>query len=182
MKRARSENNRYLSWQKQSSSQQGVVWQHWRALRRLLTSERGAWANRYENKPKGNWPKIHIQINSRENFVLPVASKICITLCCTTERLHCPFSVCSSQNLLNWIFSFTLFNDRVQPEVKWKLSNAETYSKMRLKLVPNYNYDSHSEASALRDNMGKSQRTSMQTLLFSFCCLNRIVLWRWGHM
>lgn len=43
---------------------------------------------------------------------------------------------------------------RVQPEVKWKLSAAETYSKMRLKLVPNYNYDSHSEASALRDNMG----------------------------
>lgn len=46
LKRVRSENNRYLNWQKQSSSQQGVVWQHWRALRRLLTSERGAWANR----------------------------------------------------------------------------------------------------------------------------------------
>uniref|UniRef100_A0A665UCL4 Neurobeachin-like protein 2 n=1 Tax=Echeneis naucrates TaxID=173247 RepID=A0A665UCL4_ECHNA len=88
LKRVKSENNRYQSWQKQSSSQQGVVWQHWRALRRLLTSERGAWAN------------------------------------------------------------------RVQPAVKWKLSNAETYSKMRLKLVPNYNYDPHSEASALRDNMG----------------------------
>lgn len=88
MKRARTENNRYLIWQKQSSSQQGVVWLHWKSLRRLLTCERGAWAN------------------------------------------------------------------RVQPEVKWKLSNAETYSKMRLKLVPNYNYDPHSEASALRDNMG----------------------------
>uniref|UniRef100_A0A8C9XVM0 Neurobeachin-like protein 2 n=1 Tax=Sander lucioperca TaxID=283035 RepID=A0A8C9XVM0_SANLU len=88
LKRARSENNRYHSLQKQSSSQQGVVWQHWKALRRLLTSERGAWAN------------------------------------------------------------------KVQPEVKWKLSNAETYSKMRLKLVPNYNYDPHIEASALRDNMG----------------------------
>lgn len=46
--------------------------------------------------------------------------------------------------------------DRVQPEVKLKLSNAETYSKMRLKLVPNYNYDPHSEASAQRDNMGAS--------------------------
>uniref|UniRef100_A0A673NCP6 Neurobeachin-like protein 2 n=1 Tax=Sinocyclocheilus rhinocerous TaxID=307959 RepID=A0A673NCP6_9TELE len=42
----------------------------------------------------------------------------------------------------------------VQPEVKWKLSSAETYSKMRLKLVPNYSFDSHSDASALRDNMG----------------------------
>lgn len=46
------------------------------------------------------------------------------------------------------------FWNRVQPEVKLKLSGAETYSKMRLKLVPNYNYDSHSDASAQRDNMG----------------------------
>ncbi|XP_069067022.1 neurobeachin-like protein 2 isoform X2 [Pleurodeles waltl] len=38
--------------------------------------------------------------------------------------------------------------------VKWKLSSAETYSRMRLKLVPNYNFDPHSEASALRDNSG----------------------------
>uniref|UniRef100_A0A672J9K9 Neurobeachin-like protein 2 n=1 Tax=Salarias fasciatus TaxID=181472 RepID=A0A672J9K9_SALFA len=93
LKRVRSENNRYLSWQKQNSAQQGVVLQHWKAFRRLLTSERGAWAM----------------------------------------------------------------------EVKWKLSNAETYSKMRLKLVPNYNYDPHSEASALRDNMGaESPRSTEQ--------------------
>uniref|UniRef100_A0AAR2L756 Neurobeachin-like protein 2 n=1 Tax=Pygocentrus nattereri TaxID=42514 RepID=A0AAR2L756_PYGNA len=88
VKRVRSENSRYMSVQKLSNSQQGVVWKHWKSLRRLLTSERGAWAN------------------------------------------------------------------RDQPEVKWKLSSAETYSKMRLKLVPNYNFNSHSEASALRDNMG----------------------------
>nr|XP_020468355.1 neurobeachin-like protein 2 [Monopterus albus] len=98
LKRVRSENNRYFSWQKQSSSQQGVVWQHWRALRRLLTSERGAWAN------------------------------------------------------------------KVQPEVKWKLSTAETYSKMRLKLVPNYNCDPHTEASALRDNMGADSPRSSEPL------------------
>nr|XP_046254941.1 neurobeachin-like protein 2 isoform X3 [Scatophagus argus] len=98
LKRVRNENNRYLSWQKQSSSQQGVVWQHWKALRRLLTSERGAWAN------------------------------------------------------------------RVQPEVKWKLSSAETYSKMRLKLVPNYNYDAHIEASAQRDNMGADSPRSSEPL------------------
>uniref|UniRef100_A0A8D3CGL3 Neurobeachin-like protein 2 n=1 Tax=Scophthalmus maximus TaxID=52904 RepID=A0A8D3CGL3_SCOMX len=98
LKRVRSENNRYLSWQKQSSSQQGAVLQHWRALRRLLTSERGAWAN------------------------------------------------------------------RVQPEVKWKLSNAETYSKMRLKLMPNYNYDPHIEASAQRDNMGADSPRSTEPL------------------
>ncbi|XP_036071922.1 neurobeachin-like protein 2 isoform X9 [Oryzias melastigma] len=95
LKRLRSETNRHNAWQKQISSQQGVVLQHWRALRRQFTSERGAWAN------------------------------------------------------------------RVQPEVKWKLSSAETYSKMRLKLVPNYHYDAHCEASALRDNMGaESPRSS----------------------
>ncbi|XP_036393977.1 neurobeachin-like protein 2 isoform X2 [Megalops cyprinoides] len=88
LKRVRSETNRYHSGLKQSSSQQSVVWLHWKSLRRLLTSERGAWA------------------------------------------------------------------DRIQPAVKWKLSSAETYSKMRLKLVPNYSYDPHHEASALRDNMG----------------------------
>ncbi|XP_031429737.1 neurobeachin-like protein 2 isoform X1 [Clupea harengus] len=54
---------------------------------------------------------------------------------------------------------------RIQPEVKWTLSNAETYSKMRLKLVPNYNYDSHSEAAALRDNMGaESPRSNTDTI------------------
>ncbi|CAB1427709.1 unnamed protein product [Pleuronectes platessa] len=97
-KRVRIEKNRYSSSQKLISSQQGVVLQHWRALRRLLTSERGAWAH------------------------------------------------------------------RVPPEVKWKLSNAETYSKMRLKLVPNYNYDPHIEASALRDNMGADSPRSSEPL------------------
>uniref|UniRef100_A0A8C7DXS6 Neurobeachin-like protein 2 n=1 Tax=Naja naja TaxID=35670 RepID=A0A8C7DXS6_NAJNA len=40
------------------------------------------------------------------------------------------------------------------PEIYWKLSNVETYSRMRLKLVPNHHYDRHAEASALRDNLG----------------------------
>ncbi|KAM9783238.1 neurobeachin-like protein 2 [Neosynchiropus ocellatus] len=88
LKRVRSENSRYSGGQKQSSSQQGVVSQHWKALRRLLSGERAAWAQ------------------------------------------------------------------RVQPATKWTLSSAETYSKMRLKLVPNYHYDAHTEASAQRDNMG----------------------------
>ncbi|KAL0985478.1 hypothetical protein UPYG_G00157390 [Umbra pygmaea] len=98
LKRVRSENNRYHSGQKQSSGHQGVVWRHWKSLRRLLTSERGAWA------------------------------------------------------------------DRVTPEVKWKLSSAETYSKMRLKLVPNYHYDNHVDASASRDNMGADSPRSSDTL------------------
>ncbi|KAM9307763.1 neurobeachin-like protein 2 [Gastrophryne carolinensis] len=44
--------------------------------------------------------------------------------------------------------------DRNPAEVRWKLSGVETYSRMRLKLVPNYNFDPHTEASALRDNHG----------------------------
>ncbi|XP_009886981.1 PREDICTED: neurobeachin-like protein 2, partial [Charadrius vociferus] len=44
--------------------------------------------------------------------------------------------------------------DRNPAEVRWKLSSAETYSRMRLKLVPNLNFDQHLEASALRDNLG----------------------------
>uniref|UniRef100_A0A8C4ZPY9 Neurobeachin-like 2 n=1 Tax=Gadus morhua TaxID=8049 RepID=A0A8C4ZPY9_GADMO len=97
-KRVRSENSRYLNQQKHSSSQQGVVWRHWKCQRRLLTSERGAWAY------------------------------------------------------------------KVQPQINWKLSSAETYSKMRLKLVPNYNHDTHSEASALRDNMGIPHSSDLLTL------------------
>uniref|UniRef100_A0A671PHP8 Neurobeachin-like protein 2 n=1 Tax=Sinocyclocheilus anshuiensis TaxID=1608454 RepID=A0A671PHP8_9TELE len=98
LKRVRTENSRYHSLQKMSNSQQGVVGGHWKSLRRLLSSERGAWALR-------------------------------------------------------------------SPEVKWKLSSAETYSKMRLKLVPNYSFDSHSDASALRDNMGAdSPRSSTEPI------------------
>ncbi|XP_041104104.1 neurobeachin-like protein 2 isoform X1 [Polyodon spathula] len=88
LKRVRSENLRYANMLKQMNNHHSTVLRQWRSLRRLLTCQRGAWAERKE------------------------------------------------------------------VEVMWKLSSAETYSKMRLKLVPNYNFDSHSEASALRDNMG----------------------------
>lgn len=57
---------------------------------------------------------------------------------------------------------------RVQLEVNWKLSSAETYSKMRLKLVPNYNYDPHSDASAQRDNMGMILGSNI--VIFRVCC------------
>lgn len=50
---------------------------------------------------------------------------------------------------------------RNPPEVRWKLSSAETYSRMRLKLVPNLNFDQHLEASALRDNLGEAPRGSL---------------------
>uniref|UniRef100_A0AAR2KLP0 Neurobeachin-like protein 2 n=1 Tax=Pygocentrus nattereri TaxID=42514 RepID=A0AAR2KLP0_PYGNA len=49
--------------------------------------------------------------------------------------------------------------DKQQKEMNWKLSSAENYSRMRLKLVRNYNFDPHREASALRDNLGKVLHT-----------------------
>ncbi|XP_029462161.1 neurobeachin-like protein 1 isoform X2 [Rhinatrema bivittatum] len=48
----------------------------------------------------------------------------------------------------------------------WKLSSVENYSRMRLKLVQNYNFDSHLDASALRDNIGVQQsEPSSESLL-----------------
>ncbi|XP_062854156.1 neurobeachin-like protein 1 [Trichomycterus rosablanca] len=53
--------------------------------------------------------------------------------------------------------------DRQQKEMYWKLSSAENYSRMRLKMVRNYNYDPHREASALRDNLGVQQQQKVNT-------------------
>ncbi|XP_028835507.1 neurobeachin-like protein 1 isoform X3 [Denticeps clupeoides] len=51
-------------------------------------------------------------------------------------------------------------------ELHWRLSSAENYSRMRLKLVRNYNFDLHCEASALRDNFGvHQQRINTESLL-----------------
>uniref|UniRef100_A0A8C5LHT8 Neurobeachin like 1 n=1 Tax=Jaculus jaculus TaxID=51337 RepID=A0A8C5LHT8_JACJA len=44
--------------------------------------------------------------------------------------------------------------ERKQNPIHWKLANVENYSRMRLKLAPNYNFKTHEEASALRDNLG----------------------------
>ncbi|MGH0117639.1 UNVERIFIED_CONTAM: hypothetical protein FKN15_041831 [Acipenser sinensis] len=57
--------------------------------------------------------------------------------------------------------------DRKQSSMHWKLSSAENYSRMRLKLTQNYNFDPHSEASALRDNLGmqESKPTNESLLL-----------------
>lgn len=39
----------------------------------------------------------------------------------------------------------------------WKLSNQENFSRMRVKLIPNYNFDPHTEPSKLRDNLDISE-------------------------
>ncbi|KAM4537797.1 neurobeachin-like protein 1 isoform 2-T2 [Fundulus diaphanus] len=56
--------------------------------------------------------------------------------------------------------------DRQQDEMHWRVSSAENFSRMRLKLVRNYNFDPHREASALRDNLGvQQQRVNPESLL-----------------
>ncbi|XP_063733785.1 neurobeachin-like protein 1 isoform X2 [Eleginops maclovinus] len=56
--------------------------------------------------------------------------------------------------------------DRQQDEMHWRVSSAENFSRMRLKLVRNYNFDPHREASALRDNLGvHQQRVNPESLL-----------------
>ncbi|XP_016095948.1 neurobeachin-like protein 1 [Sinocyclocheilus grahami] len=56
--------------------------------------------------------------------------------------------------------------DKQQKDIHWKLSSAENYSRMRLKLVRNYNCDPHKEASALRDNLGvQHQQVNAESLL-----------------
>ncbi|XP_051986217.1 neurobeachin-like protein 1 isoform X2 [Xyrauchen texanus] len=56
--------------------------------------------------------------------------------------------------------------DKQQKDIHWKLSSAENYSCMRLKLVRNYNFDPHTEASALRDNLGvQHQQVNTESLL-----------------
>nr|XP_020489803.1 neurobeachin-like protein 1 isoform X1 [Labrus bergylta] len=58
------------------------------------------------------------------------------------------------------------WTERQQDEMHWRVSSAENFSRMRLKLVRNYNYDPHREASALRDNLGvHQQRVHSDSLL-----------------
>lgn len=51
---------------------------------------------------------------------------------------------------------FVTISNRQQDEMHWRVSSAENFSRMRLKLVRNYNFNPHREASALRDNLGKT--------------------------
>ena len=44
--------------------------------------------------------------------------------------------------------------DRELTQHHWKLSQQENFSRMRPKLVPNYSFDPHMDASRLRDNLG----------------------------
>ncbi|XP_062434599.1 neurobeachin-like protein 1 isoform X1 [Rhea pennata] len=51
------------------------------------------------------------------------------------------------------------WSEKKQHPVHWKLSNVENFSRMRLKLVQNYNFNCHQDASDLRDNLEQSALT-----------------------
>lgn len=74
---------------------------------------------------------------------------------------NCELFLTPFKQLIFIIFSnFTCFIvnvSRKQTRIHWKLANVENYSRMRLKLVPNYNFNTHEDASALRDNLGELQ-------------------------
>uniref|UniRef100_A0A672I199 Neurobeachin-like 1 n=1 Tax=Salarias fasciatus TaxID=181472 RepID=A0A672I199_SALFA len=55
-----------------------------------------------------------------------------------------------------------------------RVSSAENYSRMRLKLVRNYNFDPHREASALRDNLGKRPPSASTLFTVRRVCLSSI--------
>ncbi|KAL4635789.1 neurobeachin-like protein 1 [Arapaima gigas] len=56
--------------------------------------------------------------------------------------------------------------ENLQEIMHWRVSSAENYSRMRLKLVRNYNFDPHLDASALRDNLGvQHQQVCAESLL-----------------
>lgn len=44
--------------------------------------------------------------------------------------------------------------ERQNGEIHWKLSNQENFLRMKVKMIQNYNFNIHREASLLRDNLG----------------------------
>ncbi|XP_075444218.1 neurobeachin-like protein 2 isoform X2 [Ascaphus truei] len=101
---------------------------------------------------------------SRAKFQESVLEPVMKRARCENGRYHSVLKQISSHHsavLRQWKSLLRLLTgprgawaDRNPVEMKWKLSSAETYSRMRLKLVPNYSFDAHTEASALRDNLG----------------------------
>lgn len=44
---------------------------------------------------------------------------------------------------------------RNEHDVHWKLSSQENFMRMKVKVIQNYNFDPHIEASRQRDNLGE---------------------------
>ncbi|XP_075464697.1 neurobeachin-like protein 1 isoform X2 [Ascaphus truei] len=96
------------------------------------------------------------QENSRYNSMLKQINSQCTAMLRQWK---------AAQRYLSW--ERGPWADRKENVNHWKLSNVENFSRMRLKLVQNNNFDPHLEASALRDNLGvlQSEPTSDSLLL-----------------
>lgn len=55
--------------------------------------------------------------------------------------------------------------DRKSETLHWKLAMQENLQRMRPKLIPNYNFTLHTEASRLRDNLGSEEEEQMANML-----------------
>lgn len=128
-RRARLEGQRYAAALKQQTTQHSTVLLHWGALWRQLSSPCGPWALRWVGLGWGRG--LERREGGREDL-----------------EYRTPFGVRPGKNHLGCIC-------RDLPTPRWKMSSVETYSRMRLKLVPNHHFNSHLEASALRDNLGE---------------------------
>jgi len=69
---------------------------------------------------------------------------------------------------------------RSVPEPHWKLSNQENFSRMKVKLVPNYNFDLHTQASLIRDNYGSCLHCITCMLGLIFCIMSAHYLTAYG--
>ncbi|MGH0167376.1 UNVERIFIED_CONTAM: hypothetical protein FKN15_052506 [Acipenser sinensis] len=193
-RRCRQENLRYNNMLKQINSQHIATLRQWKAARRGLIIpymkqyeieifSRGHesmaiyWKNCYEvfmvTLHKRERERGESKLKFQEFFVEPFTRR------CRQENLRYNnmLKQINSQHiatLRQWkaarrglVSERGPWADRKQSSMHWKLSSAENYSRMRLKLTQNYNFDPHTEASALRDNLGmqESKPTNESLLL-----------------
>ena len=67
-----------------------------------------------------------------------------------------------------------------QEVLHWKLSNQENFSRMKVKMIPNYTFDPHLDASQQRDNMGIAC-VCVLVVCVCVCALMRVCVCVCGH-
>ncbi|MGH0127029.1 UNVERIFIED_CONTAM: hypothetical protein FKN15_030295 [Acipenser sinensis] len=85
LKRMRSENLRYANMLKQINSHHSAVLRQWRSLRRLLTSQRGAWAERVDEEEQNQKEKLVI---SEDCELITIVAVIQGRLEVTTQHIY----------------------------------------------------------------------------------------------
>ncbi|XP_078072025.1 neurobeachin-like protein 2 isoform X4 [Mustelus asterias] len=128
------------------------------------------WNSCYDSLMSSSLRREHERGESRSKFQESILEPYLKRVRCENARYSSVLKQINSHHsavLRQWQSLRRLFTcprgawaERNPTKVKWKLSSVETYSRMRLKLVPNYNFDKHAEASALRDNLGTDHSRS----------------------